>query len=71
MAPLTFPNEKQMVSKEESALQNSGRWGRRDVVLGGSGGQQVSFGGLLPHMRDRRKKHKVFSAVGFLIFFIL
>jgi len=62
MAPLTFPNEKQMVSSEESGPA-AGRGG-------GFGGQRGVLGGLLPRVTGRRgaeeKKEtkKVFSAVG-------
>lgn len=71
MAPLTFPNEKQMVSKEESALHRAGRWWEWDELLGGSGGQRVGSGGLLPHMRGRGKNTKSFPRLGFHLFYSL
>lgn len=73
MAPLTFPNEKQMVSKEEWALQKG--WARREVVFGGlRRAASGALGGILPHTRDRGEKRKPTQNLfrgWVLIFFLL
>lgn len=71
MAPLTFPNEKQMVSREGSgpAAGRGGGSGGLGVLGGGVKEQPGGLGGLRPHVRDRQgggeKKPQVSSAVGF------
>lgn len=68
MAPLTFPNEKQMVSSEESGPAVG--WGGGCCRLGSWGAARGAWGGLLPHVRDRRegKQPQVFSAFFFFSF---
>lgn len=74
MAPLTFPNEKQMVSGEGSGLAagwgwRGARWGARGG--GDLGGTRGVFCGVLKTGERRGEPNAAFPRLGFIFIVVL